>query len=341
MTVRFDDDPFTPSLGCGFNDWICYSQEGFARILGSACKAIGNFIADMFTNAFAGGGATSADWNVADSHFWFWAALTILIVLGVAAWQITTAVILQQPGRIVQVAAGMCAGIVLSVLALRYMPTLVSGFSGVTTQLTAGFHGKNGIGAAMLNLIGLGGGINGAAVVLNPGSPLQAVASTVTGGTDKIGPLLLVGFAMAVIAAAGLMLFVAMSLRTFGLIVGVAFAPLGLMFYGQPRMREMAEKWAQLMLGLLLAEPLAAGIILLAVNLAATTTSSNLGLLFVSSGATIFAAFSPLWAIGFVSFAAGDIRTAASNSQSFHRHAGNAGRSALRGLTRLPGRFAR
>src|SRR5690606_32867089 len=69
--VRLEDDPFTPELGCGFNDWVCYGQEGVARLIGQACKAMGNFIGDMIINAFRGAQASAGDWAIAGGHFWF------------------------------------------------------------------------------------------------------------------------------------------------------------------------------------------------------------------------------------------------------------------------------
>lgn len=341
---RLEDDPFTPNFGCGFNDWVCYGQEGFARILGQACKAMGNFIGDMITNAFLGSQASDADWSIADSHFWFWVAVASMVVIGIGLWQIGVAVILQQAGRVLQIIGGMVAGVILSVLSLQYMPKLVGAMSGITAQLTAGLNGNGGIGAAVINVLGVGQGINGAGYVIKQNSAVWTIASVASGGAanQATGPLILALLALGVISIAALLLFIAMSIRTFGLIAGVAFAPLALMFYGQPRMKDMAEKWAQLMLGLLLAEPLAAGVLLLATNLAAGTTSSNMGLLLVSAGAIFAAAFSPLWSVKFVSFAAAEVQTAMGNSQWGQRHSSSAGSKFARfGFSAFTGRFGR
>lgn len=337
-----ETDPFTPSLGCGFNDWVCYGQEGVARLIGQACKAMGNFIGDMLTNAFLGSHASKGDWAIAGGHFWFWVALAAVLVVSLGLWQVGIAVILQQPGRILEIVGGMIAGVFLSTIALQLMPEIVAAMSGITAQLTAGLNGSGGIGAAVLNVLGLGGGAEGiGSFVIGPQSAIAVLATTTTGGAAAIGPLLLALVALGVISLAALLLFVAMSIRTFGLIALVAFAPLGLMFYGQPRMKDMAEKWAQLALGLLLAEPLAAGILLLATNLAAGTTSSSMGLLLVSAGAIFMAAFSPLWAVKFVSFAGAELQTAMGNSQWGQQHGNNAGRNAARGAGALFRKVAR
>jgi len=334
-------DPFTPSLGCGFNDWVCYGQEGVARLIGQACKAAGNFIGDMLTNSFLGAQASSGDWAIAGTHFWFWVAVAAMLVLGIGAWQIGVAVILQQAGRVLLIVAGMVAGVFLSVLALRWMPPVVSAMSGVTAQLTAGLNGEGGIGAAILNVLGLGQGPNGVGYEIQRASPAWALATASSGGLNVIGPLLLALVALGVMSLAAFLLFVAMSLRTFGLIALVAFAPLGLMFYGQPRMKDMAMKWGQLALGLLLAEPLAAGILLLATNIAASTTSSNMGLLLTSAGVIFVAAFSPLWAVKFVEFAAGEVRTALSHSQWTQRQGSQTVARVGRGVGSMFRRFAR
>lgn len=331
--VRLEDDPFTPELGCGFNDWVCYGQEGVARLIGQACKAMGNFIGDMITNAFLGAQASAGDWAIAGGHFWFWVAIASVLVLGVGFWQIAVAVILQQPGRMLQIVGGMIAGVFLSVMALQWMPNIVSAFSGVTSQLTAGLNGSGGVGGAIINVLGLGEGIDGIGYTIKANSPVMVIATTMTpggGSLNVVGPLMLALVALAVISLAALLLFISMSIRTFGLIALVAFAPLGLMFYGQPRMKELAEKWGQLALGLLLAEPLAAGMLLLATNIAAGTTSSSMGLLLVSAGAIFAAAFSPLWAVKMVSFAAAEIQTAVGNSQFGQRQGSAAGTGMMR-----------
>lgn len=324
-------DPFTPDLGCGFNDWVCYGQEGVARLIGQVCKAMGDFIGDMLANSFLGAQAAEGDWAIAGGQFWFWAAVASLLVVGIGFWQIAVAVILQQAGRVLTIVAGMVAGVFLSVMALQWMPSIVRAFSGITSQLTAGLSSDTGIGGAVVNVLGIGEGIDGVGYTIKQTSPVMAIVrAPVSQGLDVIGPMLLAMFALGVISVAALLLFIAMSLRTFGLIALVAFAPLGLMFYGQPRMRDLAEKWAQLALGLLLAEPLAAGLLLLATNIAAGTTSSSMGLLLVSAGAIFAAAFAPLWAVKMVSFAAGEVQTAMGNSQWGQGQSSRAGAQAVR-----------
>lgn len=328
--LRLEDDPFTPELGCGFNDWVCYGQEGVARLIGQSCKAMGDFIGDMITNAFLGAQASSGDWAIAGGHFWFWVAIASVMVMGVGFWQIAVAVILQQAGRVLQIVGGMIAGVFLSVMALQWMPNIVAAMSGITSQLTAGLNGTGGVGGAIINVLGIGEGIDGIGYTIKQTSPVMVLATSTSGGLNVIGPLLLALVALGVIALAALLLFISMSIRTFGLIALVAFAPLGLMFYGQPRMKEMAEKWGQLALGLLLAEPLAAGMLLLATNIAAGTTSSSMGLLLVAAGAIFAAAFSPLWAVKMVSFAAAEVQTAMGNSQFGQRQGSSAGSGLMR-----------
>lgn len=329
--LRLEDDPFTPEMGCGFNDWICYGQEGVARLIGQACKAMGNFIGDMITNAFLGSQAAAGDWAIAEGHFWFWVAVASLIMLGVGFWQIAVAVILQQPGRVLQIVGGMIAGVFLSVMALQWMPNIVAAMSGITSQLTAGLNGSGGIGGAILNVLGVYRETQESLFIWKDSAAVVDIINTSsTGGMNVISGLLLALVVLGVLSLAALLLFIAMSIRTFGLIALVAFAPLGLMFYGQPRMKEIAEKWGQLALGLLLAEPLAAGMLLLATNIAAGTTSSSMGLLLVSSGAIFAAAFSPLWAVKMVSFAAAEVQTAMGNSQFGQGQSSGAGRGLVR-----------
>lgn len=337
------DDPFTPDLHCSVGDFGCYTQEGITRFIGSLCKALGSFIADMLTNAFTGAQATGADWDIAGGHFWFWTAVATMIALAIGLWQIAVASVMQQPGRILTIFAGMIAGVFASVMALRMMPTVVAAFSGLTANVTAGLSGSGGVGEAIMNVIGLGGGANGVATQLDPNGAIVLLATASPGlGTNAAAvPLILALFALGAIALAALLLFLAMSVRTFALIALVAFAPMGLMFLGQPRMKDLAEKWFQLCLGLLLAEPLAAGILMLATNIASRTTASSMGLLLVSAAAIFVAAFSPLWAVKFVSFAGGEVHTAMSNVQFGQSSTSRGAGGAVRWVGRSLGRFGR
>jgi hypothetical protein len=147
-----------------------------------------------------------------------------------------------------------------------------------------------------------------ASAAFGQGSVIYSLAQVGATGTSEIGSYALALFTVCVMMVASLFLFIAMSIREFGLLALAAMAPIGLMMIGQPKLTAWAQRWMSLTTGLLLSKPLAAGVVLLAVQL--TKSSNTIGVLLVAAGAVVAASFSPLWATKLVSFAGAEVGTA-------------------------------
>jgi hypothetical protein len=213
----------------------------------------------------------------------------------------------------------------------------------VTTNLVTTLQGGS-MSDALLHILGmLTTTGNSAAQGLAPvqilaSGPLGLLGTSGAASQNNIGAYILALLLVGVMVVASMFLFVALALRDYGLLALAAMAPIGLMMIGQPKFAVWAERWGSLTLGLLLAKPLAAGVLLLAVQLTAST--SNIGFALVTCAAIFAAAFSPLWATSLVAFAGRDVGTALHRRVSIREQVsrGSAAIAPARAATRLAGR---
>jgi hypothetical protein len=289
-----------------------------ARTMASTIKNFGDFIADMIVNAF--NNPISADWwSVADGQFWFWVAVMAPVIMIIAIIQIGITTILQDWRRLGRVVAGATLAVPFSAFCAYGMKQFSAVTDAVTNSITATLQGAHGgsLGESLLAVMGLSQGTSNVAnhaleymsqaTYNTSGVPYQmmlAGSQSASNIGQYVGCLLVV----SLMALASLFLFIAMAIRTFGLLALAALAPVALMMIGQPKLGAWAQKWLSLTVGLLLAKPLAAGVLLLAVQL--TGATANLGLLLTCAGAVVAAAFSPLWATKLVAFAGDEVGTA-------------------------------
>lgn len=308
-------DPFTPNYGCWAGDWGCLASEAMARTMASTIKNLGDFIADMITNSFNNPIGQSS-WEVAHGQFLFWVAVMTPVVMIIALIQIGIAMVVQDWRRACRVTVGAVLAVPFSAICVWGMQQFSSITDNVTTDLTSSLQG-GGLSDAVLSVMGLMQDSSSAvakaetfmshANLTQTGVPYQLMLAG-SGGAQFIGEYIIALLVMGLMAIASLCLFIAMSIRAFGLLALAAMAPVGLMMIGQTKLGAWAQRWLSLATGLLLAKPLAAGVLLLAVQL--TSTTPNLGFMLICAGAVVAAAFSPLWATKLVSFAGAEVGTA-------------------------------
>lgn len=289
------NDLSQPDFGCGFGDWSCVAMESCSRFFVSSIQAMGDFIADMLANAFKVSRPTEDSWDVADAGFWFWVSVLGLVVAVVAIVQLIPAMLLKDGRRALQIGLGAAAAVPASSFSVWATRQLSDYGDTVTGHITSSIQGV-GMGQALLHVFGWTD-TDGVTTILAD-SPL---ASVPLAASNPVGQYLLLFLITGVMALASLFLYVGMSMRSFSLIVLAATAPLGLMMIGQPKLAAWAHRWANLTVGVILAQPLSAFVLFLAVALLGR--SEDLGLLFVAAGAVFAAAFAPMWAVGLVSFA--------------------------------------
>jgi hypothetical protein len=296
-----------PNYGCGPLEFSCHGQETIARVTTAAMNGLGNFMTDMIVNAFKGSRMTDNGWSVADGQFWFWIAVMGLVVISVALFQMMPAMILGDIKRLGQIALSLAFCVPASVLAVWLMRQVSTIGNNITDMIMSSLQGE-GLSAAIMRMFGFRivgdtGSVNadGTFMKLTNGS------STAAG----LGGLIVTFLIMCVMALAAMFLYISMAIRNFGLLALAATAPLGTMMIGQPKFAVWATRWSNLALGLILAEPLAAAIILLAVRLLGHGTDT--GTLLVAVGAVFVASFGPVWAVKMVAFTGNEVGGAIQN----------------------------
>lgn len=163
-------------------------------------------------------------------------------------------------------------------------------------------------------------------------APLQGMLAGTAG--VAAAPIIMLVFAVLVLLPTVLLSLV-MAFRSFGLLVAVAFAPVALMTQGWAKMRGMARGWATIVGALLVTKPLAAGIIVLSLEL--IDSLPDVGGLVMGIVGLWMAAFAPVAAASLFNFAGGEIAAAqgAASAQA-GRHMVGAGR-AVAGATKKAG----
>lgn len=295
--LRFDDLQ-EPNFGCFGTDFGCYAQEAIARFMWSTIKNLGDLMADMFGNAFELSMIDESSWSVADGQFWFWVSVMSIVLLFVALPQIATGILLQDGRRIAQVALGLAFAVPASALGVYFMKEAVAFGDSVTASLIDVIQNE-GMAGALLRVFGYNVVSDGSISPANESYLLKL--NQMSTAASGVGQYALVLCVVGLVALAAVFLFIAMAIRSFGLLALAATAPIGLMMVGQPVVAVWARRWVSLAVGLILAKPLAAGILILAVNIVGESTSIPNVLIAVV--AVFAAAFSPLWAVKLVSFA--------------------------------------
>lgn len=305
-------DPFAPNYGCFVADFGCQASQTVAQFMGSTIKNLGDFIATMIAGSF-NTNIDEGSWNIAHSQFLFWIAVTAPVILIVALVQIGIAMILQDWSRIGRTAAGAGLAIPFSAICVWGMQKASGITDDITSSLTTVAQGGD-LAKGLLRVVGLLDLPNQSANAVmhssqfTQGGVIYAMAAQGAHGPAAVGDYVVALLVVGLTMTASLFLFIAMSIREFGLLALAAMAPVGLMMIGQPKLTAWAQRWMNLTVGLLIAKPLAAGVVLLAVEL--TKASLSVGVILVAAGAVIAASFSPLWATKLVSFAGAEVGTA-------------------------------
>ena len=305
-------DPFSPNYGCFMADFGCQASQTVAQFMGSTIRNLGDFIATMIAGSF-NTNIDQSSWQIAHSQFLFWIAVTAPVILIVALVQIGIAMILQDWSRIGRTAAGAALAIPFSAICVWGMQKASGVTDAVTISLTSTVQGGD-LSKGLLRVVGLLDVTKQApnAVMHNAqfaqGGVIFTIVTQGAQGPGSVGEYVMALLVVGLMTIASLFLFIAMSIREFGLLALAAMAPVGLMMIGQPKLTAWAQRWMNLTIGLLIAKPLAAGVVLLAVEL--TKASLSIGVILVAAGAVIAASFSPLWATKLVSFAGAEVGTA-------------------------------
>lgn len=298
-----------PNYGCGLTDFGCLIDESIARVMTGLIGGLGNFIADMITNSFKDSTLNATTWSAATEEFWFWASIMASVVMVVLVWQVSVAALLRDHRRMAKAAIGGVLAIPFaswSVQMMRKAVTMADLFAVDAVQRTQG----GTLSTGLLRLLGIGVKAGDPGAVDRPGDlgaffEKNSAVSALISAHNSSGQVIIAVCLVGIMAIASMVLYVLMEVRNMGLLALAALAPIALVFIGQATLMPWAKKWAGLAVGLMMAKPLAAGVIALLVNV--TTTTTSLGTLLVVSAGVLVAAFSPFWAVGLVAFTGSEV----------------------------------
>ena len=299
-----------PNFGCGPTQWSCLTSESFARIVVDCITAMGDFIADMFVNAFKDASISDAAWKTVGEQFWFWAGIMGVVVATFMVYQAGIGAVLRDHKRITQSTIGGLMAIPASVWCVQIMQRVVAFGDDVTTGTIKQLQHES-LAGSLLRALGMiepaagsSGPLGGDAKWQQSGA-IYALAGSKDAG---IGFIVIAALLVGILSVAALVLYLFLEIRNMGLEVLGALAPIALVFIGQPVLAVWAKRWVNLVIGLILAKPIAAGVLVVLVKLTGTATA--VGPVLVLCGGVFLAAFAPIWAVKMANFVGEELGSA-------------------------------
>ncbi len=284
-------DPAIDAVFNGIGQWISKA------VLDAVSEAAVLLMGLAFNNPLTE--ISDAQWDVATRQAARWGAVFAVVAVAACAVEVIAAVIVRDTTRVLR--AGVIAALAwpMTVAAILVLAEVVKITDGLSGQMFANVAGEGAAGAAAAS------------------TAMGAALGGLTAITFSAGWVLVVIGAMVCLIGL-VMIAMVMAARAFGLVVAAGFAPTALMLVGFKGTRSMAGKWVEIVVALLLTKPLAAGIVVLCLEL---TGAGTLESFIMGTVGLWVAVFSPALAMSLVSFAGGHL-TAALTAHS----------SALKGL---------
>ena len=295
--------------GCGIvsqaNDDLASSVTSYiAGILESMASWMWSFI----SGSFGVSDIDASEWGIVSglTNWWVVVMMTPLVVVMIV--QLIAGLISQQPRRIGRALLGGALAVPLVYLATNLMAKLSSFTDSASTALLATL-GKDPY-VVFMRLFGF----QKAAAGSGREWDIVSLSSGTTGGPS--GAVVVTAIAILVVWILAFILMCSMIFRSFALIVLAAVVPVALMLLPWERTKSWSRIWCETVIALLIAKPLAATVLAVAVKLFANSTSFS-GL---ASGAVgmVLACAAPLMALKLVSFAGGEIAGAAQMAGGGH-----------------------
>ncbi|MDJ0356337.1 type IV secretion system protein [Paenarthrobacter sp. PH39-S1] len=270
----------------------------FAGVLASMASWMWSFISGAFGVSAIG----SSDWTIVSglTNWWIVVMMTPLVVAMIL--QVLGGLVSQQPRRIGRalIAGGIAVPVVIGAVSLMQQLTAFTDSASTAVLATLGSDPY----VVFMRLFGFERASAGSAQQWN-------LISLSTPGTNDgpIGSVITTVVAVAIVWILSFVLMCSMIFRSFALLVLAATAPVAIMLMPWERTKSWTRRWCETVVALLIAKPLAATVLAVAVKLFANSTSFA-GL---ASGAVgmLLACAAPLMALRLVSFAGGELAAAA------------------------------
>ncbi|WP_104092139.1 type IV secretion system protein [Arthrobacter sp. GMC3] len=308
-----------PMVDCGAGGWwppgcgiVSQASDNFASsvtaYVAGILESMASWMWSFITGAFGLSDINPSDWSIVSglTNWWIVVMMTPLVVVMIV--QLIAGLVSQQPRRIGRALLGGALAVPLVFLATSMMSKLSSFTDSASTALLETL-GKDPY-LVFMRLFGF----QRAAAGSGREWDIVSLSSGTAGGVG--GAVVVTAIAVLVVWILGFILMCSMIFRSFALIVLAAVAPVAIMLLPWERTKSWTRIWCETVVALLIAKPLAATVLAVAVKLFADSTSFS-GL---ASGAVgmVLACGAPLMALKLVSFAGGEIAGAAQMAGGGH-----------------------
>ncbi|MCI0141529.1 type IV secretion system protein [Arthrobacter bambusae] len=308
MPVQCDLNGWWPP-GCGL---VSQANDGFlgavTALFANILQNIASWIWSFITGAFSVSNVDDSQWIAVQglTNWWVVVMMTPLVVAMIL--QLLSGLISQQPRRLVRALVGGAAAIPM-VAGAVFLARQLTHIGDSASQSILDSMGTDPY-VVFMRLFGFerapaGSGRDWNVVSLAPGSSSGAA-----------GAVIVTAMAVIVVWILAFILMCSMIFRSFALIVLAAVAPVALMLMPWEKTKAWARRWCEIVVALLLAKPLAATVLAVAIKLFAESKSFA-GLAAGVVGMTL-ACGAPLMALRLVSFAGGELAAAAQTAGGGH-----------------------
>lgn len=329
MPVDCDLNGWWPP-GCGLvsqaNDGI---QGSITSLFANILQNIASWIWSFITGAFSFSDVDDSQWIAVEGLTSWWVVVMMTPLVVAMILQLLSGLISQQPRRLVRALVGGAVAIPMVAGAVY----LVRQLTKVSDSASTALLGSLGTDPYVLfmRLFGFekapaGAGRDWNVISLAPGS---------SGGAA--GAVVVTAMAVIVVWVLAFILMCSMIFRSFALIVLAAVAPVALMLMPWEKTQTWARRWCEIVVALLLAKPLAATVLAVAIKLFAESKSFA-GLAAGVVGMAL-ACGAPLMALRLVSFAGGELAAAAQTAGGGHVLSRSTGFAARQISRQTGGRF--
>jgi hypothetical protein len=308
MPVECDLNGWWPP-GCGLVSQANDNALGavtslFANILQNMASWLWAFI----TGAFTVSDVDDSQWLSIEGLTSWWVVVMMTPLVVVMILQVLSGLVSQQPRRIGRAMLGGAAAIPL-VGAAVYLVRQLTRASDLASAALLESIGSDPY-LVFMRLFGFERAPGGTGREWN----LVSLAPGTTGGAP--GAVVVTVMAVVVVWILAFILMCSMIFRSFALVVLAAVAPVALMLLPWDKTKTWARRWCEVVIALILAKPLAATVLAVAVKLFAESKSFA-GLAAGTVGMAL-ACGAPLMALRLVSFAGGELAAAAQTAGGGH-----------------------
>ncbi|UKA55153.1 hypothetical protein LFT45_04245 [Arthrobacter sp. FW305-BF8] len=329
MPVECDLNGWWPP-GCGLvsqaNDGVQSSITAFfAEILENVASWIWSFI----TGAFGASDIDDSQWDSVKglTNWWVVVMMTPLVIAMIL--QLLSGLISQQPRRLVRALVGGAAAVPMVAGAVYLVRELTKVGDSAATALLDSLATDPYV--LFMRLFGF----EKAPADLGREWNVVSLAPGTSGGAG--GAVVVTAMAVIVVWILAFILMCSMIFRSFALILLAAVAPVALMLMPWEKTQSWARRWGEVVVALLIAKPLAATVLAVAIKLFAESKSFA-GLAAGVVGMAL-ACGAPLMALRLVSFAGGELAAAAQTAGGGHVLSRSSGFAARQISRQTGGRF--